>query len=398
MAFFYIMVLGIAAYGGAFVKIEIAGIPLTYIFMALLAVTYINYFIRHRGKLKIWKSEICLIVFVCYGLLIVLLSAFGVQENLLNGELLTLKSYIFRQAYYLYFLPLIIVMADEENYTKYKKLLEKYRLILFWGIYLFHIIYRQQLAIGVPTVFILAYLSLQKKGDQVYEWLGFIAVMFTPIAIGGELTNLFIRLVYAVYYLIQCRRVLVTRLLVGGIGVALIAMFVAPFFSRYFSSFLDANSYWRLQYWQDELFILIKSKFLGVGFGTAYASTAFVGDMNSIAGGPFAATSEYTVMEKLFATGAHNSFISLAFRLGVVGIVLFLMFFWMLYVKMRKYNETICPATFFIFFSSILIISFNVGLESPYYLMLFIFAMGISNAEVIKNSNRNLCLESNMKS
>lgn len=54
----YFMVLGIAAYGGNFIKISIAGISFTYITMAALGVSYFRYFVMKNGKLCFKKNKI----------------------------------------------------------------------------------------------------------------------------------------------------------------------------------------------------------------------------------------------------------------------------------------------------------------------------------------------------
>ena len=54
--------------------------------------------------------------------------------------------------------------------------------------------------------------------------------------------------------------------------VCLTAVFVVPFFADKITPFLDANSAWRIRFWNDELVQLVQSKGIGVGFGTAYAT------------------------------------------------------------------------------------------------------------------------------
>ena len=111
-----------------------------------------------------------------------------------------------------------------------------------------------------------------------------------------------------------------------GTRVMVIAMFILPLFDSVFASVFDANSFWRLSYWKDELTQLVKSYFLGVGYGTSYATRNFIGGSLNITGGPFGATAEYSTLDKLFVTGPHSSFIAIAFRLGLIGIITFVRF------------------------------------------------------------------------
>ena len=163
--------------------------------------------------------------------------------------------------------------------------------------------------------------------------------------------------------------------------VCLTAVFVVPFFADKITPFLDANSAWRIRFWNDELVQLVQSKGLGVGFGTSYATKAFVGNQWAIPGSPYNPlfrhhTKEYLMM----ATGPHNSLISVAFRMGIAGIVTLLGLLVNIFRGMWKNIEQVPIFRLFVFFAAIAIISVNVGLESPGYMMIFMLAMGLANA------------------
>ena len=385
ISIFYILILGIAITGGKFVRYSILGIPVIYYCMGALVVAYIPYLIKHRKELRLYKSERNLIAFVMYGLFIALLSFLGVNEKLVQCRLLVTRAYIPRQAYYLFLLPAVLVFSETRLYEKAQYFFRKYRLELFWGIYFLRFLYARQISLSVTTVFFLAYISLQGTSRFRYEYIMLAAILFTPVATGGEITNLIIRLLYLLYYVVRNKKIVITQLIVFGFSVMIAAMFVLPFFDSQFSNLLDVNSYWRLRYWHDELLQLVDSHFLGVGYGTAYATINFVGNTTNITSGPFSATKEYTTMDLLFVTGSHNSLISVSFRLGVIGIALFLSMLWMFYKEMRRNINSISKSSLFAFFSSIVVISVNVGLESPYYLFLFLFALICCDAEIKKS-------------
>ena len=80
----YFMVLGIAACGGNFIKLSIAGISFTYITMAALCVSYFRYFVIKRGKIKLDKKTRAIIIFELYGVLMVLFSFLGINKHFIS--------------------------------------------------------------------------------------------------------------------------------------------------------------------------------------------------------------------------------------------------------------------------------------------------------------------------
>ena len=156
----------------------------------------------------------------------------------------------------------------------------------------------------------------------------------------------------------------------------IVAIYILPLFSTLFENVFDANSFWRLRYWRDELEQLMQSHFLGVGYGTSYSTEGFVGQLGNVVGGPFGATAEYSTLDKLFVVGPHNSYIAIFFRLGLIGIVMFLYMLFSVNESIKRYSDDIFPVSIFLFFSSAVLIGVNVGLESPYYLLLFVFSVG----------------------
>lgn len=163
-----------------------------------------------------------------------------------------------------------------------------------------------------------------------------------------------------------------------GLVCMIVAIYLMPLFASLFENIFDVNSFWRLRYWNDELGQIIHSKFLGVGYGTSYATENFVGQIGSVIGGPFGATAEYTTLKKLFVVGPHNSYIAILFRLGLIGIIIFLFMMFSVHNAIKRYFKDILPVSAFLYFSSAVLIGVNVGLESPYYLLLFAFSIGFT--------------------
>ena len=374
----FIAILGIAIFGGAFVKFQILHIPMTYIVMAALCFSYVRYFAIKRGILNLKIGEKALFVFELYGLIMVFISFLGINQLFISKELFISKTYIPRQAYYLWFFPAIILFQDELYTKKIDVILLKYGKYVFWGLYFGHIITNRQFSLPVSTEFVLCWLAFLIGGTKKTRSniIRLAVLIFTPIATGGELTNLIIRILFIAFFFINKKQAFLSRFLAICVSIMISAMFILPAFDKSVSSLLDANSIWRLRYWKDELIQLLKSYLLGVGYGTSYATQRFIGGSLHVVGGPFAASAGYSTLDKMYITGPHSSFVSIAFRLGVVGIISFVLFIKSMYKELSQIGQDVSAAALFTFFSSLVVIGVNVGLESPYYLIIFVFAMG----------------------
>lgn len=383
MTLFYICVLGVALFGGSFVKFSIAGIQIFYLVLLFLVVAYIKYLYSHWGVIQLTKINKAIIGFELYALMMIAMSFAGTNKLFASDDLFFEKAYIPRQAYYVFVIPAILLMEDRDNIDYFKNFLNKNYNIIFWIIYIGSMIYSKRFAISVPTELILAGLLLW--GNDIRRTksglLQTLLILFSPIAVGGEMTNMLIRMIYAFLYFYKNKR---NAIKIFGLAfkTMIAGIFILPIMSGLFTNIFDANSWWRLLYWKDELAQLVQSYGLGVGYGTSYATENFVGNLGSVVSGPFAATAEYSTLDKLFITGPHNSYVSIAFRLGIVGIVLFLVMIFDLIEKISEKSNDISRCAIFMLFSSIVLIGVNVGLESPYYLIMFVFSFGFCASEV----------------
>jgi len=133
---------------------------------------------------------------------------------------------------------------------------------------------------------------------------------------------------------------------------------------------IDANSGLRLTYWQDNINTLKQTYLLGVGFGTPYFSTPEVWFYNP---GTFLQYGD----DSIYVVAQHNSFINVLYRLGIAGFILFSLFNIYLmsesYILARKFekaglknNANFIRVFLMGFMISLVNISFNVGLESPF--------------------------------
>ena len=374
MNLIFIFILLLAVFGGSFVHYSVFGISVTYIVVFLLCCRYLVYIIRNR-TLFLSKQTKYLLYFVLFGLVIVLLSFLGVNQLFVSDELFISKSFIIRQAFYIVMIPSILLFKPNGYNYLYGK-----SNFLFFLIYIYHIILCKTFTTSIIDVFLLGWLTLLDNANtnKSIIFLKVLLLIFTPYELSGEITNILVRILFIIVFFSKNISKLAKRLTylqMIYISFCFIFPLVLPSIGL-----LDANSAWRFSYWRDELIQFMKTLGIGVGFGTSYATLGFVGDWGTIEGGPFGATSEYTVLDQLFVTGPHNSYISVLFRLGVIGITLLLKY---IFLSCKLYNiSNVKKSTVFVINSALIILGANVGLESPKYLFLFIFAFGLLNSEL----------------
>ena len=301
----------------------------------------------------------------------------GLAGNLEN--LLVDAHYLPRQAYYLALLPALFFAAPSKGTDWMDDILQKHGRKLFFGIYLVNILLHKGIFFPVTSVFILCFLSLREEKREKLDWLSFF-LMLLPILLGEDrMTNLLLFFIYGVLFLFRKKSKLVLWGLGAGIWACVGLCFLAPLFVEPLNKLIsDPNTLWRAEFWADEMNLLADSHFLGVGYGTAYCSTEFIdpaiyqpwGD-----GDPFVATAQYSIYDKVFVTGAHNSFVTVAFRMGLIGIVLFAGYLICLQCKQMRHLSQVPLNSIYAMCASITMIALNVGLESPYYAILFLFGV-----------------------
>lgn len=321
MSFLLVAVLCVAVFGMGFFKMGIGPLNVLSVFILATAVVYLTAFlVSHSGKAKYQPSrpfDKYLWAFFWIGIASVVLSYLGVYSSLFpDSALLRDNSYIPRQGYYLFFVPMIILAGRHVDTGKILDWVAKNRAVLFFGVWIAHVSINGSLALNVPCSFAVGFLLLiDGEERKAIDVLMLAILLLSPIAVGGEMTQMIIRAIALGAYLVGFNgRLLKTALI--GIVFVILACYVLPFLPLERFGF-DANTAWRAEYWGNELEQLAKTFGLGVGYGTSYASLDFVGEA---LGGPFAATTEYSATEKLFVVGCHNSFVSLFFRLGIAGI------------------------------------------------------------------------------
>jgi hypothetical protein len=142
---------------------------------------------------------------------------------------------------------------------------------------------------------------------------------------------------------------------------------------------LDPNNTWRLVLWNQFLIDLFPSNIFGIGFGTPAVYYYPVAD--------------FTKLDTLpYVLGAHNSFIYLFSRLGIIYLLLTLAVYTVVF-KEYFYHKTYYKDTnevllFYSFFALTIISAFNPTLETPifaagYWMVLGFTARSIYNRQLL---------------
>ena len=84
----------------------------------------------------------------------------------------------------------------------------------------------------------------------------------------------------------------------------------------------DSNSSWRLAVWKNEIALLEKTQYTGVGFGTAYVSNNITYETDNI---NMYLNAENGFSEGVFIVANHNSVLNMFYRMGFIGGVLFVL-------------------------------------------------------------------------
>ncbi|MBP3683831.1 MAG: hypothetical protein J6J12_02550 [Oscillospiraceae bacterium] len=389
MEVIFALIAGMALIDG-FIERQFFGITVLYIGMLLLFLSYVyEITCRTRLKIKLQGYETIWLTLIVYGLVVTLGSFVEELKPFVSEKVLINSGYVFRQAYYIFFFPAVILVTDSKSKRFCYTIIKKYNRLLFLIIAVVNTLKNMDPATSVVTTFLLAFLSLMSSRKNVVDILMAVFILFSPVAVGGEMTNVLIRFVYAAIFLFGKKRTGLLKLMMLGIWCCVGICFVIPFLLETSGDLVDANTAWRARFWEDEIKILADSLFTGVGYGTSYTSTDFVNPSTYVlthAGEPFAPTAQYSTYDKVFVTGPHNSFVSLTFRLGLIGLLLFSTFLIVLQKKQISCMKGVSLASIFAICSSLIIITLNVGLESPTYLLLFIFSACIANYE-LKNGS-----------
>ena len=389
MTVFLLSMIAIVITGGGFAGSTYYGMPIFYLILMTLLASYGYYFVQKRETLSMGPAEKCLIVFEGWGLLYVLFSFTGVNQ-IFQTDLVYDSSFIPRQAVYLFVLPAAILLREDTWMRGVKRFLKKYGELVFWVLYFAQMLFFHQVIVTVTSVAFLGWLSLQLDTHQRWRrWIRILALMVTPMFIDGQSTILILRMVFLAVCIVPKKWLRIALcVMAAGVFLVVAVCFIMPV-TIGDNVFSDENMSWRMRIWKEEETNLADTYFLGTGYGTSYPSKTYLSGVRDRREYQYMEGDGYTAYERPFVTAPHNSFISLTMRTGFIGLLLFLLYLFQLFWNIVKYKTPPSRAACFALFAGIVIILFNVGLESPVYLVTFVFFTGICAREGKKQKDQN---------
>lgn len=361
-------------------KYKIFGIESYFLFIIALLLYYLYIIIFKREYIKINRNNKFAFVFTIFSSFIFFLSLCKIHPFINNTEIIINKSYIFRQSYYLLFFPLFFIFPQSKHYLNIKLFISKNNIIIITFLLIYAILngYNNYLC------FVIGFIILLNE-DKIVKIVESIIFIVSVLLKSTLTTTILIGILFIIIFIINVFETIKKvsyRILHYSFIICIICCFIVPLLNIDLSNILDVNSNWRLLYWRDELIQLIKTYGFGLGYGTSYATLEFAERTAYVPLGAFSANENYSIMQQIFVTGSHNSFISVAFRTGFVGALLFVLFVINLSKEIMNNYSKLSASIIFAFYASIIVIATNVGLESPMYLTIFIFGVDLLLKEI----------------
>lgn len=387
-------------YGNEFLKLNIfkginplymlMGICILYIFFIFNAKRYFN----NDKNWIIYKKVFS--IFIFYTFVIIILSFFNYVKLFNINGLGFDRSFIIRQAYFIFTVPIGIVIFDSINKND---VIEKLSLKLLISLFLVLCVLKLANYFDVVPfrVFILilcsfVYFNRNKK-------IGIILIIISILFRFDGSTSIICYIILITSLLNWRKTSIFLRKYLGIIlyfGIILMIFIFVMFYDNIIEIFYkDPNAIWRWQYWINELRILMETKFLGVGFGTAYASNSIFSEIYNP--NAFAVPDDgfgYSINQVLFLTSQHNSILNMFYRLGGIGGGLFVSINYLpikwylgLVLKLDKGKQKILKWSFVNFIISIVTIALNPGIESPRFFISYLMMFSIFISFLYKYSN-----------
>ena len=175
----------------------------------------------------------------------------------------------------------------------------------------------------------------------------------------------------------------------AGLGILIISVLV---FMVYLPQFSDQNAEWRLVFWKYSLRDIIFEKYalMGHGFGVPYSSQAVLDSFRDTLNSPWFEMRP----EEQYLSPMHNSFITLAFHIGLIPMLLILVPLYpaakYLFFTPAKSHQNHLDFLVLALIGTSIWVSFNVVLELPHsssFYWLIYFSLVYSLREFISSSN-----------
>ena len=240
--------------------------------------------------------------------------------------------------------------------------------------------YRTSYAASLPL-----YLSKYTNSCTDSSFLLIIGIMLGVKLYYGGTTSIAVILLLVVLHFLT-RRTKIIFYIVMVVLVSVFLIFMKPYFDYlmldkitvthiipqhpFFA--IDPNARTRFFIWCYLIFKVFLNNIWGIGLGTTFLSKDFVWtDMQMYIHDPYLD----------FTLGAHNSFITVLVRFGIIGILPFIMLYYKLVNDIVQYKKKKRGNRIFFFYYAFFIItgcaSLNVVLESPMHASLYWGTLGI---------------------
>lgn len=376
-------------------KASFLGVPVLGWCIFAVAGVYGYQLLYKRKLVSAIRGNILLAGFVVQGLVWCGLSFAGMATWFqLSKTFLVDLSYLPRQAYYLFFLPLIAVIPLCGDAEKCVAFLKKYGLQLAIAYGAISYMQAWSLRMGIVPIFVVGSLLLFGWKNRPLDWVVFFLLLLTPSPQDGASTVLLLKVMLLGIILFRSKRWLV-KIAGFSLPLVLLVSFALPQIPQLWKRIPDVNTTWRLEYWADETSAVLDSYGIGIGFGTTYASKEFYEPQSirtynpkdqqwSVT--PFSESWDYNKAQRPFVTASHNSFVSVTFRQGMIGLFFLTAYLWRLWRKKCTQENA---AGIYLFCGALAIISLNVGFESTTYLASFILALSLCNSTHIQEKYKN---------
>lgn len=171
MSFLLAAMLCGAVFGNIFLKIGFGSLNIFSLFILAASITYLTVFLYSRsGKVKYQvarPADKYLWMFFGVGVVAVIFSYIGVYSTFFpNNQLLRDTAYIPRQAYYVFFIPMIILAGRNASSPKSLDFISANRVFIFFGVWIAYVLLNQTIALNVPCAFALSTLMLMTSGER----------------------------------------------------------------------------------------------------------------------------------------------------------------------------------------------------------------------------------------
>ena len=227
---------------------------------------------------------------------------------------------------------------------------------------------------------LLLFIFLEKNSNKLFNLITLLSIFILSFYL-EQYSSLQFKLyifILIIIYLTKLRYFISISVL----SFSVLITFIPDIFLNYFQNYLDENTKVRLVMWIDSLQALFQTYGFGVGFGTEWIKNEFylIKDADWI-------LFEFDNFNRIMNTTSHSSFSDIYFRLGILGLLLFSIWF-KNFLNQKLFINNLYTNSFLLMIFSI---STNPGLFSINFFMGLSITMGmivyISEVIIINQEN-----------